>query len=33
MSESMAIRYTRKANRKRLADSGMQLIKLERNTT
>jgi hypothetical protein len=29
MSESMAIRYTKKANRKKLADSGMQLIRLE----
>jgi len=28
MSESMAIRYTKKANRKKLADSGMQLIRL-----
>lgn len=29
LSESMAIRYTKKANRKRLADSGMPLIRLE----
>jgi integrase len=31
LSESMAIRYTRSANRKKLADSGMKLIRLERN--
>ena len=31
LSESMAIRYTKSANRKRLADSGMPLIKLEQN--
>src|SRR5205823_3844533 len=31
LSESMAIRYTRSANRKKLADSGMPLIRLERN--
>jgi integrase len=31
LSESMAIRYTKSANRKALADSGMPLIKLERN--
>lgn len=30
-SESMAMRYTRKANRKALADAGMKLIRLERN--
>jgi integrase len=29
MSESMAIRYTRKADRKKLADTGMQLVRLE----
>jgi integrase len=29
LSESMAIRYTKSANRKKLADSGMQLIRLE----
>jgi integrase len=30
LSESMAIRYTKAANRKRLADTGMPLIKLEK---
>jgi integrase len=33
VSESMAIRYTKAANRKRLADVGMPLIKLERNAS
>jgi integrase len=29
MSESMAIRYTKKANRRKLADAGMKLVRLE----
>lgn len=29
LSESMAMRYTKTANRKKLADSGMKLIRLE----
>jgi integrase len=33
ISESMAIRYTRAADRKRLADSGMPLIKLEQKAS
>lgn len=33
MSETMAIRYTKNANRKKLADTGMQLIRLEQNGT
>jgi integrase len=33
LSESMAIRYTKQANRKSLADSGMPLIKLEQNAS
>jgi integrase len=31
LSEPMAIRYTKQADRKRLADTGMKLVKLERN--
>ena len=31
LSESMAIRYTKKVDRKKKADEGMQFIKLERN--
>jgi integrase len=33
LSESMAIRYTKSANRKKLADSGMPLIRLEQNVS
>jgi integrase len=33
MSESMAIRYTKSANRKKLADSGMPLIRLEQTVS
>jgi integrase len=33
LSESMAIRYTKSANRKKLADSGMPLIRLEQNAS
>jgi integrase len=33
LSESMAMRYTKEANRKKLADSGMPLIKLEQTAS
>ena len=33
MSESMAMRYTKQADRKRLADTGMPLIRLEQNAS